>query len=61
MLDQVGLYRSGDLHLRALVQNLRGLMGAADFHAERLRDEFQRVEEPIDMEMEEEWLISVRT
>jgi len=52
MLDEVSRYRSGDLEIRALVQNLQGLMGAADFHAERLRDEFWNVEAEISMEME---------
>jgi hypothetical protein len=58
MLDEVARYRSGDIALSRLVPNLRGLMSASDFRAQKLIDDFWLHEAPIDGELElrtQEW------
>jgi hypothetical protein len=52
MVERVALFRAGQLDLRTLVQNLQGLLGAADLHDDRLVDEFWMHEAPIDGELE---------
>jgi len=58
MAESVDAYRTGRLRLHKLVQDLQGLMGAADLHDQALIDEFWNHQAPIDMELElrtEDW------
>jgi len=58
MTESVDAYRVGRLGLRKLVNDLQGLMAAADLHDQALINEFWNHEAPIDMELElrtEDW------
>ena len=58
MTESVDAHRAGRLGLRKLVNDLQGLMAAADLHDQALINEFWNHEAPIDMELElrtEDW------
>src|SRR3954466_601080 len=52
MLSEVERFRSGDLQLGTLVDDLRGLFVEADPHDMTVRSDFEFVWSPIDMEHE---------
>ena len=58
MLDEVDVFRAGQIDLARLASNLRGLLGASDMHGMELEREFWDHFAEIDMELElrtEEW------
>jgi hypothetical protein len=52
MIERVGAFRSGEIHLSKLEEDLRGLYVEADPHDARIREDFESVWSPIDQENE---------
>jgi hypothetical protein len=58
MTESVDDFRAGQLDLRKLLNDLRGLMAAADLQDQAIIDEFWNHDAPIDMQLElrtEDW------